>query len=62
MKLRILLLTIFLTISNQLFANSSVYILYDFSGSYHNPDDQAKVIKNEDVLSKLNIFIQNLII
>ena len=60
MKLRILLLTIFLTISNQLFANSSVYILYDFSGSYHNPDDQALVFKNEDVLSKLNIFIQNL--
>ena len=60
MKFRLLLLTFFLTLSNQVFSNSSVYILYDFSGSYHNPDDQALVIKNEDVLSKLNIFIQNL--
>ena len=60
MKFKILLLTFFFTVSSQIFPNSSVYILYDFSGSYHNPDDQALVIKNEDVLSKLNTFIQNL--
>ena len=52
MKLRLLLLTCFLTLSNQLLANSSVYILYDFSSSYHNPEDQALVYKNEEVLSK----------
>ena len=60
MKLRILLLACLLTLSNQLFSNSSIYILYDFSSSYHNPDDQALVIKNEDVLIKLNTFIQKL--
>jgi len=60
MKQRLLILAFLLTLSNQLFSNSSVYILYDFSGSYHNPDDQASVIKNEDVLSKLNTFIKNL--
>jgi len=60
MKLRLLLLTCFLTLSNQILSNSSVYILYDFSSSYHNPDDQALVIKNEDVLSKLSTFIKNL--
>ena len=53
-------INLFFTVSSQIFPNSSVYILYDFSGSYHNPDDQALVIKNEDVLSKLNTFIQNL--
>lgn len=60
MKLRLLLLTCFLTLSNQILSNSSVYILYDFSSSYHNPDDQTLVIKNEDVLSKLSTFINNL--
>jgi len=60
MKLRLLLLTCFLTLSNQLLANSSVYILYDFSSSYHNPEDQALVYKNEEVLSKLSTFIKKL--
>ena len=60
MKKKLLLLTFFLTLSNSIFSNSSVYILYDFSSSYHNPDDQTLVIRNEDVLSKLNSFIQNL--
>ncbi len=60
MKLRLLFLIFSLSLSNQIFSNSSVYILYDFSSSYHNPKDQALVIKNEDILSKLNSFIKNL--
>ena len=60
MKLKLLFLTYFLILSNQIFSNSSIYILYDFSSSYHNPNDQALVIKNEDILSKLNTFIFNL--
>lgn len=60
MKLRILMMTLTLSISSQVFSESSIYVLYDFSGSYHNPTDQVTVIKREKVLSKLDTFIRNL--
>ena len=60
MKLKLLIFTFLLTLSSQAFSNSSIYILFDFSGSYHDPNDQALVIKNEEVLSKLDTFIRNL--